>query len=83
MRIRVENTYENGHTSVHYHDIDEATELPHQALGGDPHALDYLWDTLWEYTGDGTGENMYAIYEVEILDSTNPAWIGLTYEWNG
>jgi hypothetical protein len=76
MRIRVENTYSDGSCSVQFHDIDDMS-LPDGYMTD----LDVLWDELWQYTGDGSGEGMDAFYEVEILESVHPGLVGLTNEW--
>lgn len=73
MKIKVENTYSDGHESTVFHDVDEAT-LP---LDDE----DALWDELWTYTGDGHGQNLDAIYEITILEAANPALVGLSHEF--
>lgn len=73
MKIKVENTYSDGHESTVVCDVDEAT-LP---LGDE----DALWEELWTYTGDGHGENLDAIYEVTILEAADPALVGLSREF--
>jgi len=83
MKIACINTYSD-RTSTQYHTIDDA-DLPLETLhGGDPEAaLEALWDYLWTFTGDGTGENEHAWYEVIILDAADPALVGLSNEWDG
>jgi hypothetical protein len=71
MKIRVTNTY-GDRESVPHHTVDDALIPPD---------IDDMWEYLWTYTGDGSGENEHAYYEVEILDSPNPALIGLGNEW--
>jgi hypothetical protein len=73
MKIRVENAKENGRCLTTTYDI------PDYLI---PTNTDDMWDYLWQWTGDGTGENLFASYIVTILDSPKPALIGLTYEWN-
>jgi len=71
MKIQVENTYADGHQSSQVHTIEEPSTAD----------LEELWEELWEYTGDGSGEHQNAYYEVTILESANPKLVGLTNEW--
>lgn len=61
MRIHVENTYEDGWTSIQEYEIDDATV---------PSDDDELHDLLFEYTGDGhgIGQDLGMIAEITILD---------------
>lgn len=82
MKIRCTNTYSD-RESVQHHDIPD-TELPVPAANpNDFESMELLWDFLWEFTGDGSGEDEHGWYEVEILESSDPALVGLSNEWSG
>lgn len=72
MKIQIENTYSDNHSSVQIREVDDAVYT------GD---LDELWDELWTYTGDGTGEALDAFYEITILEADDTSLVGLTHEW--
>jgi len=80
MKIRCTNTYSD-RESVQHHTIDDA-ELPAYDIDN-LDCDDGLWDFLWTFTGDGSGENEHGWYEVEILESSDPALVGLSNEWGG
>jgi hypothetical protein len=42
---------------------------------------DVLRDFLFQFTGDGTGENLNAWYEVTVLEAADPGLVGQKYEW--
>lgn len=76
MRIRVDNTYSDGHTSRLFYNIPD---------GEVPHGREAMREYLWRYTGDGHGKDRdlgYA-YEVTVVDADDPALIGVTVEWAG
>lgn len=73
MRIQVDNTYSDGHDSRQIHELDDA-DIPADE--------DEMWDFLWEFTGDGTGENLNAYYEITILEAAEPSLVGRTREWD-
>ncbi len=106
MKIKVENTYSDGHSSTLHYEIDDAIipDEAHCAVNGE-HAWVYhpttympegmtlavcrhcasergqvLQDFLYSYTGDGSGENLDAIYEITILDGEHE---GETIELGG
>jgi hypothetical protein len=72
MKISCENTYSDGRESTVIHEVDDATI---------PADLDDMWDELWCYTGDGTGESLDAIYEITIVESADPKLVGLTRQY--
>lgn len=72
MKIVVENSYSDGSESTIIHQVDDAT------IPGDE---DAMWDELWCYTGDGSGEHLDAIYEITILEAADPKLVGLTREY--
>ncbi|MDD4865658.1 MAG: hypothetical protein PHQ28_00520 [Mycobacterium sp.] len=77
MKIRVENTYSDGHESVELHDIPDYT--------GDPDDTELFEEHLRPYTGDGhgIGRKVYALYTVTVLEASNPALVGRTEEYGG
>ena len=81
MKIKCTNTYADRESTQH-HTIDETTLPPQVREPGDD-GLEALWDYLYEYTGDGSGENENAWYEVLILESDNPDWVHLMNDWCG
>ena len=73
MKIVVENAYSDGSESTLIYDVDEAT-IP----ADDEEAM---WDELWTYTGDGSGESLDAIYEITIIEADNTKLVGLNREY--
>lgn len=73
MKIKVENTYEDGYESTVEYEIDDATV---------PSDDDELQELFWEYTGDGhgIGHDLGMISEITILDGERA---GETYEIGG
>lgn len=79
MKIKVENTYSDGHESVQHHTVDDRA-VDYALLDGE----DGLVDLLYEFTGDGHGSDhpdLGTCYEVTVLESPRPELVGFTYEW--
>jgi hypothetical protein len=77
-RIKVENTYEDGHESTFEYDVEDTDGY------GD---IEDWWDEVaFEHTGDGhgTGDNskLGCFYEVTIIQSPHPEEVGLKREWD-
>jgi hypothetical protein len=72
MRIRVENGYSDGHESTMEYEVSE--------ISGED--IDALWERLWDYTGDGHGEDSSLgwYYKITILDAALMHLIGQSYE---
>jgi hypothetical protein len=75
MRIRIENTYSDGHEPVLVEDIPE--------FDGDLADEEELNDHLWPYAGDGHGDgrDLDAIHTVTVLASIRPELVGRSVEW--
>jgi len=87
MKIRVENAYSDGHESTLEYEIDDA-DVP--AYGPAPtdgwgHYGEQMWDHLWQFTGDGHGEDadLGWFYKVTILEAADPELVGLSHENSG
>ena len=76
IKVKVENTYADGHESIAIYEVDESG-LP------DTPADEGLEDLLYEFTGDGhaADTDLDASYEVTILESVNPTLVGRVMEW--
>jgi hypothetical protein len=77
MKIRVENSYSDGHESMQELEIPEYT--------GDPDDDELFADHVRPYTGDGhgIGNRLYSMHEVTVLESSNPALVGRVEEYGG
>ena len=74
MRIKVENAYVDGHESTQFHEVTTNAGMTD----------DDLQDLLFEYTGDGHGVNLEALYVVTIVEcGRQPELVGKTFEWQG
>jgi hypothetical protein len=78
MKVRIENTYSDGHTSTH------TVEVPAPHLDDD---LENWWDEeVLVHTGDGHGEDgsLGFLYQATIVEADElPLMIGMAREWNG
>jgi len=93
VKIRVENGYTDGHESTLEYDIPDA-DVPAYILLGDLPADERkyrhrdgeeMWDYLWEWTGDGHGEDpdLGWSYKITILEAADPKLVGLSHENSG
>jgi hypothetical protein len=83
MKIKVANYYSDGHHSTMQYTVPDI-DLPSPLDVDNGEHLDQLWDVLYGYTGDGHAADNAALgclYEVEILDATDPRLIGLINEY--
>jgi hypothetical protein len=73
VKIRVENAYSDGHESTLEYDIPEADV---------PAPVDEMWDYLWDWTGDGHGQDpdLGWFYKITILEAVKPGLAGLSRE---
>lgn len=80
MRIRVENTYSDGHQSTLEYDINGGS-VAYALLDG----IDTIWDLLWEYTGDGhdTNGDLGYCHEITIIACDWQPLVGQREEWLG
>ena len=77
LQLRIENTYESGRTV-----ITTATAtvlLPLPAEDSDERS-DWEYDNIYQHTGTGRTEGD-AWYDVEVVGSTEPELLGLTFEF--
>lgn len=76
-RVRIENTYSDGHNSTH------AVELPTPARDQD--LEEWFADEVWLHTGDGHGEDddLGFYYDAEVIASDRTDLVGETYDWLG
>lgn len=79
MKIRVENTYSDGHESTIEYKLPSG-DVDYALLDG----IDGLDDLLYRYTGDGHGLNsdLGCFYTITILESDRPELVGYTREWD-
>lgn len=74
LKIKVENTYSDGHESEQ---VEKVQVEPFEDL-------EALWEQLREYTGDGhgIGRDVDALYTVTVLEAPErPELVGLSNEW--
>lgn len=71
MKIRVENSYEDGHESTRVEEIPDP-------LYTDADPEEGLRDFLWEFSGDGhgLGNDLGLWCEITILEAENESLIG-------
>lgn len=80
MKIRIENEYTDGHTSVREADVDvtEPADVSNEA------AMDELRSELQQYVGDGHGagrRDLGIACTITILRAQNIALVGKYEEW--
>lgn len=80
VRVRIENTYEDGHSST----VD--VWLPGPEDIDDPDSIESWWDdVVFDHTGDGHGAThpkLGSLHECTVI--SGPAQLaGETYEWGG
>ena len=73
MKICVESAYSDGHESTLEYDIPDVDV---------PAPVDEMWDYLWDWTGDGHGQDsdLGWFYKITILEAANPELAGLSRE---
>lgn len=74
LTIKVENAYSDGYESVQTHDVELECFLGEEAL----------WDSLFDYTGDGhgSGRDLGSLYTVTVLECPQlPELVGLSNEY--
>ncbi|MEX7474261.1 hypothetical protein AB4Z39_31700 [Mycobacterium adipatum] len=74
LTIKVENAYSDGYESVQTHDVELERFLGEEAL----------WDSLFDYTGDGhgSGRDLGSLYTVTVLECPQlPELVGLSNEY--
>lgn len=78
MRIKVENTYSDGHESTAEYAVD--SDRVQQI-----NCEEDLEDLLWEFTGDGHGSDpsLGCYYTVTVLESDRPELVGYVAEFDG
>lgn len=73
MKVRIENSYTDGHQSTA--EVELAVE---------PTSLDdaFWWDVVYPHTGDGHhAPGLGSHYEATIVQASNPALVGEHHEW--
>lgn len=80
MKIKVENTYSDGHESTIEYIIDDA--IVDDAI--DDEDLDFFDELLYTFTGDGHGVDKDLGYygTVTVIESIWPELVGYTREWD-
>lgn len=79
VKIRVENTYSDGHESEHTAEVDPPASMATEDI-------DDWWDeTVFDETGDGHGINrsdLGSCYTATVMEAADfPALVGQSHEW--
>ena len=80
MKIKVQNAYSDGHESTFEYEVcDKAVD--YALLDG----IDQLWDLLFQYTGDGHGEDadLGWFYSIDIIEAARSELVGVHWENSG
>jgi hypothetical protein len=76
MTIRVDSIYDDGYEATAHYDVNG---VAYETMPW------VLWEQLEHYTGSGYGavHDVGYLYRVTIIECTEPAFIGLSHEWEG
>lgn len=75
VTVRIEDTYEDGHSAIHEHEV-EAPE--------DDDLEDWWDEEVFEHTGDGHGAKhpkLGSLHEARIIRADDPTLVGKEMEW--
>lgn len=85
MKIKVENSYSDGHESTIEYTVPDM-DLPQRDSYTDSEVwIEDVWDHLYRYTGDGHGKDSSLgwFYGIDILEAADPELVGLHWENSG